>query len=170
MSADSTGTFQINIESNRLMQSLNTYVLSGLIPDREEDLLLCRVDDLAHAIVRIVMNTRISGRTFHMTPDAEFMHNDLVEVLQASGFSVQLASTEKYLSALRKMDADFPREAALGQMWSTRPSRKVRIDAAVTHTLLKRLDAEIPPVDRAWFTRFLACCVERGFLPGSTKV
>ncbi|MDJ6959079.1 non-ribosomal peptide synthetase [Salmonella enterica] len=170
VSADSTGTFQINIESNRLMQSLNTYVLSGLIPDREEDLLLCRVDDLAHAIVRIVMNTRISGRTFHMTPDAEFMHNDLVEVLQASGFSVQLASTEKYLSALRKMDADFPREAALGQMWSTRPSRKVRIDAAVTHTLLKRLDAEIPPVDRAWFTRFLACCVERGFLPGSTKV
>ncbi len=170
VSADATGTFQSNIDSNRVMQSVFTYVLSGVVPSREDDLLLCPVDSLAGALVSIVVNQPVSSGTFHLTPPRPFMHDELAPVLNKLGFNVRLDTEAAYLKSLESRLASHPREAALGRLWSARVPRGVRIDARRTHECLLQLGAAIAPVDERWFARFLGRCVERGYLPDTDEI
>ncbi|EDT41449.1 thioester reductase domain-containing protein [Burkholderia ambifaria] len=165
VSADATGGFQVNIDSNRVMQSICTYVLSGVVPSREEDLLLCPVDSLAHALVSLAMSTSTPAGTFHLTPPRPFMHDELVPVLRKFGFNVRLDTEAAYLQALTALEASHPREATLGRLWAARVSRGVRIDARRTHECLQHIGTAIPPIDERWFSRFLNRCVARGYLP-----
>ncbi|WP_181155055.1 thioester reductase domain-containing protein [Burkholderia multivorans] len=165
VSADATGEFQVNIDSNRVMQSICTYVLSGVVPSREEDLLLCPVDSLAHALISLAMSTSTPVGTFHLTPPSPFMHDELVPVLRRSGFNVRLDTEAAYLEALTALEASHPREATLGRLWAGRVSRGVRIDARRTHECLQQIGTAIPAIDERWFSRFLNRCVARGYLP-----
>ncbi|MCC3721475.1 AMP-binding protein [Rouxiella badensis] len=165
VSADASGTFQVNIDSNRVMQSICTYVLSGVIPSRDEDLLLCPVDKLVCSLVSIAMYTKQPSGTFHLTPSQRFMHDELQSVLKNLGFNVRLDTEEAYLKALELLEISHPREATLGRLWAARVARGVNIDANRTNEYLQRLGSAIPPIDEKWFSRFLNRCIERGYLP-----
>ncbi|WP_226051995.1 thioester reductase domain-containing protein [Dickeya chrysanthemi] len=165
VSADANGTFQVNIDSNRVMQSICTYVLSGVIPSRDEDLLLCPVDRLVSSLVSIAMNAQSPSGTFHLTPPQRFMNDELLPILRNLGFNVRLDTEEAYLKALESIETSHPREAALGRLWAARISRGVIIDANRTNEYLQRLGSSIQPIDEEWFSRFLNRCVERGYLP-----
>lgn len=170
VSADATGTFQMNIDSNRVMQSICTYVLSGMVPSREEDLLLCPVDSLVRALVSIAMSTLTPTGTFHLTPPRPYFHDELVPVLRKLGFNVRLETREAYLEALKSLESSHPREAMLGRLWAGRASRGgIRIDAKRTQEYLEKLGTAIPPIDDHWFKRFLSRCVARGYLPNAKE-
>lgn len=164
VSADGAGNFQVNIDSNRVMQSICTYVLSGVVPSRAEDLLLCPVDSLVRAMVSLAMHTQTPTTTFHLTPPRQFMHDELVPILNNLGFRVRLDTEEAYLHALASLETSHPREVTLGRLWSARVSRGVRIEASRTHHYLQHLGTAIPPVDETWFARFLQRCVVSGYL------
>lgn len=167
VSADAVGVFQVNIASNRVMQSICTYVMSGVVPSREEDLLLCPVDSLASALVGLAMSTPTPTGTFHLTPPRPFMHDELVPLLRKLGFNVRLDTEAAYLDALNALEASHPREATLGRLWAARVSRCVRIDAKRTHACLQSLGMAIPDIDERWFSLFLKRCIARGYLPNA---
>lgn len=165
VSADITGTFQMNFESNRVMQSIATYALIGMVPDRDEDLLLCRVDDLARSFVRVALDRLITNGTFHLTPRSPFMHNSLAGVLRNLGLNVSLVPRDEYLEGLKRIEDQHPRLAILGRTWALRTDRGISIDASRTDDQLHALGVPIAPIDVAWFSRFLKRCGEHGYLP-----
>ncbi|MDF7662503.1 thioester reductase domain-containing protein [Erwiniaceae bacterium L1_54_6] len=165
VSADAVGTFQMNIDSNRVMQTICTYILAGVVPEREEDLLLCPVDSLVRSMVSLATSALPATSTFHLTPPRRFMHDELVPILRNIGFNVRLDSEATYLEALKRLENSHPREVTLGRLWAARISRGIHVDASRTHQYLQLLGTAIPPVDEYWFARFLNRCIERGYLP-----
>ncbi|MEG3130957.1 AMP-binding protein [Pantoea cypripedii] len=165
VSADAAGTFQMNMSSNRVMQTICTYILAGVVPARDEDLLLCPVDSLVRAIISLANSSLPPTATFHLTPPHRFMHDELVPILKNLGFNVRLDTEATYLEALKRLESNHPREVTLGRLWAARIARGIRFDAGRTHQYLQLLGTAIPPVDEAWFARFLNRCIDRGYLP-----
>ena len=141
----------------------------GVVPDYDEEFNICPVDFFARALVRISLEPRWLGKSFHLANPETVTLPAIYSWLRSFGYRIEVAPYEEWRERM------IQGVALTSQAYSVLPlipkhpvapeARHPRIDSSRTQQALAGTGITCPPLDAALAHRQLAYLVEIGFLP-----
>jgi amino acid adenylation domain-containing protein/thioester reductase-like protein len=164
-----TGRFQRDGARNFLLRYLRSTVdleLGSDWPGRSYA--LTPVDSLARAIITLADLGVPGQETFHVSTPHTLTHYQLIQVLQALGYTIRVLDSEEFIERVLCLARDPRLDHAVGGVLSlVDPPRgtHVQLDASWTQAKLRAAGFEFPQPTSAWLARFVEHCVHTGDLP-----
>jgi amino acid adenylation domain-containing protein/thioester reductase-like protein len=161
-----TGTFQANVEDNRVYQLVRGYVLAGAAPSRPgETFAFSHVDTVAAGIAAIVTHPYAAPGAYHVETPHTVPHDELVSWLVGLGYPIELTGEDAFAAALARVERTRPTAARLASAWSQLEDRNVVVDSSSTAAALDRVGVRFAPPTPAWWSAAMAWAAGVGFLP-----
>lgn len=164
-----SGRFQRNGEDHFFLRYLRSTIELGLAshwPGRS--FALAPVNLLATACIKLADAAVPGEETFHLTTPHLLSHYNVVQVLQALGYSIRLLDPVEFAEQVWKMASDRRYDGAVGGVLGLidPPSGEhVPLDSSWTESKLQELGFDFPAPTAAWIVQFMEICIANGVLP-----
>jgi thioester reductase-like protein len=169
-----TGAYQTG---DFLAQMLKSWIVTGLVPVIDQELLFTPVDFVSRAIIYLSRQPAALGGTFHLVSSAPLQSQDLAAMIRAAGHHLEVRSYDCWWDRLTELaqerDSDWsallsllarPREGGARGPLPFWPPRNMRFRSDRTDALLARASFHCPPIDAQLMDRCLDYFRRSGFL------
>jgi thioester reductase-like protein len=161
-----------------IAQLLKSWILSGLAPVIDQELLFTPVDFVSKGIVSLSQRQDSLGNTFHLVSSTPLDSEAIADRIRAAGYPLEVRSyrqwRERLIELAQEEDSDWSailpllrgqEDSATGESLPLWPPRNMRFRCEATTALLERESILCPPIDARLIEKCLDYFHHIGFLP-----
>lgn len=169
-----TGSFQRNIDSNAMYRMIKAMLLLGKAPSVEQWMDFTPIDYAGRSIVHLALQPDTAGQIFHICNPQQVPYSQLIEIINAAGYPVELMRPEAYSNWLLDASIDKSTEAlqlAMAQLEGDGARNSpYRLANPRTHAILEKADIQCTPTDLAFIRAMLTYAAGIGYFPAPVSV